>query len=249
MAERPVWTECYALPDLERNYGVEASDLKKWLLRGDLIAHAWWPVMSVFKMEPLIEGVQVNLSWRLCHWEGFMPISKHCYHRLMKQGRIYLREFNGVEAGEVYRLPETADDLALDIGDLLVLKSDWAKFEEIHLSVEGLTKPIPANQAIQRRSHIHGDHAIDSEFKIIRLNGQDFRFGDMQANILRLLWESAKNGRPWQSGKQLLKEAGSQSFSLSNVFKRNRVWRNLVQSDGRGLYRLHPDWIRMKPRR
>ncbi|MBB5354041.1 hypothetical protein HNR46_004313 [Haloferula luteola] len=55
---------------------------------------------------------------------------------------------------------------------------------------------------------------------------------------MRLLFQAAKDGKPWLNGKQLLHDGGSQSYTLSNLFKRKPVWRKLIHSDGRGYYRM-----------
>ena len=45
-------------------------------------------------------------------------------------------------------------------------------------------------------------------------------------------------GEPWQSGKAILAAAGSRSLKMSDVFKSKKNWRLLIESDGRGAYRL-----------
>jgi hypothetical protein len=85
--------------------------------------------------------------------------------------------------------------------------------------------------------------AIDPTYRIVRINDRDYRFGETQARVLRLLSEAAYKGEPWQNGKHLLRLAGSQSFSLSNLFKRHSVWRELVLSNKRGFYRLNERFL------
>ena len=49
---------------------------------------------------------------------------------------------------------------------------------------------------------------------------------------------AAQAGQPWQNGKQLLSAAGSRSLKMVDVFKSKPEWRELIQSDRRGNYRL-----------
>jgi hypothetical protein len=70
------------------------------------------------------------------------------------------------------------------------------------------------------------------------VDGRSFRFRGVQAAIVRHLYDSAVQGKPWVSGKRLLRDAGSQSTRLLDVFKRHSNWRELIESDGCGAYCL-----------
>jgi hypothetical protein len=53
-----------------------------------------------------------------------------------------------------------------------------------------------------------------------------------------LLDEAATSSNPWREGKLILGEAGSASTRMADVFKSQPHWRRLIDSDGRGRYRL-----------
>jgi hypothetical protein len=84
--------------------------------------------------------------------------------------------------------------------------------------------------------------AMDVTFRHITFQGIEFRFGEIQASIVKQLYEAAKTGTPWQSGKRLLQVAGSESFNLANIFVRQPSWRSLIISDRKGQYRLHENF-------
>lgn len=69
-------------------------------------------------------------------------------------------------------------------------------------------------------------------------DGRRYRFTPTQAKVLRVLHEAALRGNPWQSGKAVLAAVGSHSLKLGDLFKRRPEWRDLVEADGCGLYRL-----------
>jgi hypothetical protein len=77
-----------------------------------------------------------------------------------------------------------------------------------------------------------------ADFSEVVIGGRAFRFRGVQAAILRHLHNSAGEGKPWVAGKQLLRDAGSHSTRLLDVFKRHPDWRDLIESDGCGAYRL-----------
>ena len=235
----------YPLTDLRECWGVSHSELQQWLINGDIATHVWLPVMSVYKHLEIKEGVTLRLVPELCHWEGYTPISRYYCHRLFRQGYIHLREFTNDEFGQSYRLPEASEDIIIHAEDLVILAEERSRFEAEH-NLTGICPNImairPKPENLEESDALFADHS----FKIIQHQGNQYRLGDMQASILRQLYGSATDGKPWQNGKKLLQEAGSQSFSLPNIFKRNRIWKELIISDGRGSYRLNSSSITLR---
>ena len=77
-----------------------------------------------------------------------------------------------------------------------------------------------------------------TDYSHIRCSGHEFRLGAIQAQVVRILHAAALRGDPWQSGKAVLASAGSRSLKMSDVFKSQKNWRLLIESDRRGDYRL-----------
>ena len=73
---------------------------------------------------------------------------------------------------------------------------------------------------------------------MVKVKNQWVRMGTLQARVLELLYQADLNNEPWQNGKRLLQQAGSESYTLANLFKRKPEWRSLVESNGLGEYRL-----------
>jgi hypothetical protein len=216
----------YSHAELADYWGVSQAQLRRWFIQGDLAAYVWLPLMSVFKRS------ESGIKTELCHWEGYASISRHYCFRLFRGGSVRLREFSCRESGELHALPESADDLIIQMDDLVVLEDD------VHGFKGGKACGALASEAAFEKDSADECYVADSSFKIISHKGMVYRFGNMQAAILCALYEGAQVGKPWQSGKRLLQQAGSQSFSLSNVFKRNPIWRELILSDGRGAYKM-----------
>ncbi|WP_424931925.1 hypothetical protein [Amaricoccus macauensis] len=83
---------------------------------------------------------------------------------------------------------------------------------------------------------IRFQHAPD--YRTVRLGATELSLGPVQADVVRLLHKAALTDQPWCDGKTLLSKAGAASFRMSDVFKSQARWRDLIQSDGRGRYRL-----------
>lgn len=226
----------HSLADLKSRWAISLSDLRHWLMGGYLKAHVWLPVMSVYKMLGAVETAGSNAGVDLCHWEGYVPLPRHSCYRLFRQGRVCLRQFTCEQSGTRYSLPETAEAFVVSVDEIVILEEERARFEAAYgLNQQSETTPTTQASDCQTGS---GRFISDSSFKIIRKDEDQYILGNMQAAILRELYLRAKNGEPWQSGKLLLRSVGSQSFTVSNVFKRNPIWRELVISDRRGAYRI-----------
>ena len=77
-----------------------------------------------------------------------------------------------------------------------------------------------------------------ADYHHVRCNGYEFQLGPIQAQVVRILHAAARRGEPWQSGKAVLGEAGSRSLKMSDIFKSKKDWPLLIESNGRGAYRL-----------
>ncbi len=78
----------------------------------------------------------------------------------------------------------------------------------------------------------------DASYRHVIVGDLGFRFGPVQAKVVRMLHVASMTDQPWRSGKDLLAEAGSNSLRLSDVFKSQNNWQDLIESDERGDYRL-----------
>lgn len=224
--------QTYPLPDLAARWLVSLPDIHDWLTGGELIAAVWLPIMSV--IEKRCPGVDHVGGSVLSHWEGYAGLTAAQSRRLLRNGRIALREFSSLDGKGVYQLPEAKDDIMVMVADVIVTEPERRRFEELYPGLRD-----SEGRAVS--SAPSGVFPADPTFRsIVGREGKEHRFGTLQARVLRLLADSAEKGDPWQSGKSLLREAGSQSYSLSNLFKRHPAWRELIESDRRGYYRLRP---------
>lgn len=93
--------------------------------------------------------------------------------------------------------------------------------------------PNPAPQRPARRP----THSPD--FRLVVWNDRRYPFSEVQARIVRVLWEA------WEGDEQLdvaqdvlLREAGSVASRLVDLFRRHGAWNDLIVSDRPGHYRL-----------
>lgn len=81
------------------------------------------------------------------------------------------------------------------------------------------------------------------EYREIHFGNLQLSLGRLQAKVVKELHEASRTGDGWRSGKSVLAAGGSASKRMQDVFKSQARWRDLIESDRHGRYRL-----RIKPR-
>ena len=228
----------YTLRDLTDCWEVSVTDLQEWLINGELNASVMLPLMSVYEVEQHVVANRQRITPILRHWEGYAAISRHYCTRLFKYNYIHLRSFNCAETNASLSLPETAQDIQISSKELLILRAERLRFEKRYGYSHNFSGRSVQSSERENGVPSYAGISADPSFRIVYLNGKECRFGEKQSSVLRLLHKASLSDEPWKHGKLLLQQAGSQSFTLSNIFKRKPVWRELVISDGRGNYRL-----------
>lgn len=143
----------------------------------------------------------------------------------------------------------------LDYRDIYLLFKDKNSKIPIRGFEDMNTPPIYAEfcdliipfEAIEDFEHIYCDPTIPTpelqplseDFTCFLWRGREYKFGEMQARVIKRLWQARENGSPWVYGKYLLTDAGSGSNKLQSIFNHNQDWRNIILSDHKGKYRLN----------
>lgn len=78
----------------------------------------------------------------------------------------------------------------------------------------------------------------DYDYRHVRFAALTFHLGPKQGSVVRMLHEASKRPDPWVHGKHLL-HGSIRSMRVSELFKSQPYWRALIESDGRGKYRLN----------
>lgn len=78
------------------------------------------------------------------------------------------------------------------------------------------------------------------DYRQVWFRGECYLFGPLQSEVIRLLHEASRTGRPWVPGKSVLNNAGSgdSAAKIGNLFRKHDSWKKLLISNGRGDYRL-----------
>jgi hypothetical protein len=158
-------------------------------------------------------------------FSGLQDLREHDAFRLFRDGEAQIDQFAMPEPGYCHLL-EPTDSLLIRATDVVVQRQERARVEQ----QQGLAGAIkPAVTSIFRQVNDYGE---------VHVAGRVFNLGPAQSRVVKQLHRAALVGDPWCNGKVLLAGAGSSSTRLSDLFKSQREWRQLIESDRRGNYRL-----------
>jgi len=155
---------------------------------------------------------------------GLVDLGDRDAHLILKNGSVAVEDFKA-KPKEYCNIAEHARPQTFKKEDLLLRRTERAR-------LESLIRPKPAAKRGEYFTHSHG-------YREITINGHRISLGARQADVVRQLHEAALAGNPWRNGKELLRNAGSESNRMHDLFKSKRLeWPLLIESDRRGLYRL-----------
>jgi hypothetical protein len=159
-------------------------------------------------------------------YSGLLDLWAGDAFELHRCGELHLGEFRTPEAStaSIYYMDSP---IFVMIGDLLVRREERDRFESVkRFSGKGL---CPDRKGF----------SASTNYQNICCSGRHFHLGPIQAEVVRALHEAALAGDPWKVGKVILAAAGSRSLRMSDVFKSQKFWRELILSDSRGKYRIN----------
>ena len=155
---------------------------------------------------------------------GLVDLGDRDAHLILKNGSAAVADFKA-KPKEYCNIADGARPQTFKKDDLLLRRSERAR-------LESLVKSKTAATRAEHFTHSHG-------YREVTINGHRISLGARQADVVRQLHEAALRGNPWRNGKELLRNAGSESNRMHDLFKSKRLeWPLLIDSDGRGLYRL-----------
>ncbi|SEO89361.1 hypothetical protein SAMN04490248_11549 [Salinihabitans flavidus] len=174
------------------------------------------------------EDEAFRVPWEQTRFSGLLDLHACDVFQLFRCGEIHSSAFRTPRA-DYARTFGDADPVFVLIGDLLLTREERDRFEIATGFAEG-------GAQAEAPTFIHS-----ADYQEVRCNGDRFKLGPIQAEVVRALHAAALAGEPWQNGKVILCGAGSKSLRMADVFKSQANWRRLIRSDRRGGYRLAVD--------
>ncbi|PQO24005.1 hypothetical protein C2I36_05260 [Rhodobacteraceae bacterium WD3A24] len=179
-------------------------------------------------VEETPEGELFQVPWEQTRYSGLLDLHACHVFQMFRCGEIHLHAFRTPRADYATTFGDAEPVLVL-IGDLLLTRQERDRFE----IATGFTA---GGAQAEAPTFIHS-----ADYQEVRCNGDRYKLGPIQAEVVRALHAAALAGEPWQNGKAILRGAGSKSLRMADVFKSQVNWRRLIRSDRRGGYRLNLD--------
>lgn len=146
----------------------------------------------------------------------------HRYVYLMfknKDHKIEIARIGHYDMKEILTSP-----LRVDFFDLVIPIEQIEEFEFVHRTVQRCADDF---------------ELLSDDFTCFRWQGQEYKFGEMQAKVIKRLWQAREDGKPWMYGKYILKDIGSNAERIKNIFSHNKYWHRIIQADRTGKYKLN----------
>jgi len=168
---------------------------------------------------------------------GPQPLLRASLLGIFRDGQAEVRSFRPPQLNTYLHIRPDVTVVVVRREDLIVTIEERDRFEREHGAAS-----VPEARPIAHISH-------NEDFTKVCVGGEWHSFGPKQAAVLRLLKLASDTDVPWRDGKRLLGDIGSTTLRLSDLFKRRSVWRQLVNADGKGSYRLHASAMSPEKRR
>jgi hypothetical protein len=217
----------FTLPEILERWSMSEADLV-YLAENDklrLSIRVFHLPLEFGDYEETQEGERFSVPWEQGYFNGLLDLHAHDIFQLFRHGEVRVGHFR-TQRADYASLWGAREQITVRNRDLLLRREERDRFEAVTGFAGAAAGPIP------------GAFHASADYQDVRCNGQHFRLGAIQAQVVRALHDAAGRGEPWQSGKAILAAAGARSLKMSDVFKSKKNWRLLIESDGRGAYRL-----------
>ena len=165
---------------------------------------------------------------------GPQPLTRSSLLEIFQDGMSSVMAFHTGSPKTYLHLADAVPAIIVRKEQLIITREERDRFEREHGSAnDNGTMGIP----------VPDDVWHNEAFTNVRVGGEWHSFGLKQSTVLRLLKTASDNGTPWCDGKRLLQEAGASTMRMVDLFKRKIVWRQIVVNDGKGRYRINPEFL------
>lgn len=215
--------EYYDLLQLAERWDIGLSHIQHYVETGKLASVCWLDRCAVEygKWKKTTLGYELFEPLSMDWFKGFVGVTADDARLAFRKGSMVQPVFYSLQEKSYVMKLVRQEDFTLSSKDICVLKSEVVHFES-HI----LKQP----------------HAKTQEFYLegqtLKVGNKTYRLGEIQAKVIKQLKEVAETDNPWLHGKRLLQLANSESMQLKNIFRHQKRWRDWIESDRRGFYRL-----------
>jgi hypothetical protein len=173
--------------------------------------------------DELTDGDWARVPTEQRWFTGLQDIGQHDAFRLFRDGQANIDRF--AAPADEYCDVLYPEHITVRTSDVVIRREERDRVEGQHRLLRAGAPRGPAFHQLNDYSEVY-------------VSGLIFKLGSVQSRVVRQLHKAALTGEPWCNGKTVLEAAGSACTRLADLFKSQRHWRELIESDGRGRYRL-----------
>jgi hypothetical protein len=227
----------YRIADVAKRWSMSLSDIEDYALDEVL-------QLSVFVVDVPAEANgwelgddNVRSPQGMLFVNGPQPLVRSSLLEIFRVGQAEVRSFRTARPNQYIHLKSGTPAVIVRREDLILTREERDRFERDHAVATAAGKPVTTDVW-------HSD-----DFTRVRVASEWHSFGPKQAAVLRLLKAASESENPWFDGKRLLEEADASTMRLIDLFKRKPAWRQMIEADGKGRYRLNIDLLSPERRR
>lgn len=224
--------EYFRLDEVIDDLGLSGSDVLYLAETGQLRLSV--RVFGLMLETGIVEEIDIN-DWQSFPEEtaphsGLLELRERDAHEVLKTGATEVYCFHAPPGRYLCR-PDRASTFAVQTRDLLIRDTELQRLKSL-LGHQPEASPAPAPPD-PCPGFVHSP-----DYRIVQIAGEIFSLGVYQAAVVRILHQAALAGNPWCNGVAILGEINCSTLRMSDLFKSKRGWRRLIESNGRGMYRL-----------
>ncbi len=227
--------EYFTLEEIEERWRMRRRDLVYYAENGllELSARVVEVVLERGAIEEGPDGRWCRVPDGAGPYTGLLALRERDLMEVFRNQGFHVRSFRAAK-GRYCEVRAPAEGVRVQPDDLVVARAERDRFEQEHgLAASGARGAEDARPPRAIRFSQRNDYAE------VTLDGRTFRLGPCQAAVVRLLHEASRTSSPWLPGKVVLSRAGSCGTRMRDLFKTQPHWRELILSNGRGMYRLN----------
>lgn len=232
--------EYFTLDRLSKRWDIGKGRVRHYVETGRLTCTVWLKqsLAELGKFDRQQNGREVFQSKMQVWVKGFVGVTAEDCRWIFRDGKTRCSCFLSIkQPGYYLQLKCEEPDCLIKRKDLVVMYDEVERFERNYLIQQNFLMRCTERKPSLSLMPKTFEHSND--YQTVRIGDWQFRFGMVQAKVIQRLHEASKTDQPWVHGKILLDRAGSQCLQLKNLFRNKPDWRECIESDGRGYYRLN----------
>lgn len=234
----------FSLKNLTKRWGVEEEDIRYYIEHNELAVCCWLDFREVMRYLPDKNSNSITCDY--VDYEGYVGLNSRDCRKIFRCKKYRVSDFVDLKQKDFHlALTPQSRDAFIGIDDIRINITERNRFEKLHgIETSKILKPCKASIIGKIDTKIARSNKglyLNMKKQEFYFNGRQLNLGPIQSNIIHQLSLSHSSDKPWIHSKELLTRAGSQAMRMRDIFKTQYNWREIIESNKRGHYRIFED--------